>query len=59
MENNGKLLYLFIPSKIATLDPKFVVEDLSLGRTTALVPEFAVKAEHSDDHEIYVGQILN
>ena len=43
-ESNGKLLNLFIPSKIATLIPEFAVEDLPLGRTAALVPEFAVKA---------------
>ena len=41
--NNGKLPHLFIPSKIATLVPKFAVENLPLGRTAALVPEFAVK----------------
>ena len=38
-----KLLHLFIPSKTSTLVPKFVVEDLPLGRTASLVPEFAVK----------------
>ena len=42
-ESNGKLLHLFVPSKTATLVLKFVVEDLPLGRTAALVPEFAVK----------------
>ena len=41
--NNGKLPHLFIPSKIATLVPKFAVEDLPLDRTAALVPELAVK----------------
>ena len=42
-ETNGKLLNLFIPSKISILVPKFAVEDLSIGRTAALVPEFAAK----------------
>ena len=46
---------LFIPSKTATLVPKFAVEDLPLGRTAALVPEFTVKsyplAEHPDDDD--------
>ena len=42
-ESNGKLPHLFIPSKIAIVAPKFVVEDLPLGITAALVPEFAVK----------------
>ena len=41
--SNGKLPYLFIPSKTAILVPDFAVEDLSMGRT-ATVPEFAVKA---------------
>ena len=35
-ESNGKLPHLFIPSKNATLDPKFTVEDLPLGRPAAL-----------------------
>ena len=42
-ESNGKLPYLFIPRKTATLVPEFVVEYLPLGRTAVLVPEFAVK----------------
>ena len=42
-ENNGKLPYLFIPSKTATLVPEFGMKDPTLGRTAALVPEFAVK----------------
>ena len=42
-ESNGKLPRLFISSKTATLVPKFVVEDLPLGRTAALVPEFVVR----------------
>ena len=42
-ESNGKLPHLLIPSKTATLVPKFAVEDLRLGRTAALVPELAVK----------------
>ena len=46
-ESKGKLLHLFIPSKTATLVPEFEIEDLPLGRTSALVPEFVVK-EHSD-----------
>ena len=52
-ENNVKLPHLFTHSKTATLVPVFAVEDLPLGRSAALVPEFAVKtclwAEHSDD----------
>ena len=32
-ENNGKLPYLFIPSKTATLVPEFTARDLLLGRT--------------------------
>ena len=42
-ESNGKLPHLFIPSKNATLVPKFAMEDLRLGRIAALVPEFEVK----------------
>ena len=42
-ESNGKLSHIFIPSKTATLVPKFVVEYLPLGRTVVLVPVFAVK----------------
>ena len=42
-ESNGKLPQLFIPSKTATLDPEFAMEDLPLGRTAARIPEFAVK----------------
>ena len=42
-ESNGKLLHLFIPSKTATLNPEFAMEDLPLDRTAALLPEFAVK----------------
>ena len=42
-ESNGKLPYLFIPSKTATLLPEFATEDLPLGRIADLLPEFAVK----------------
>ena len=42
-KSNGKLLYLFNPSKTVTLVPEFAVEDLPLDRTAALVPAFAVK----------------
>ena len=42
-ERKGKLLHLFTHSKTATLVPKFVVEDMPLGRTAALVPEFTMK----------------
>ena len=42
-EINGKLPYLFIPSKTATMVLEFGVEDVPLGRTAALVAEFAVK----------------
>ena len=38
--SNGKLPLLFIPSKTATLVSEFAVEDLTLDRTAALVPEF-------------------
>ena len=43
MESNGKLPYLFIPSKTEAWVPEFAVEDLPLSRTAALVPEFTVK----------------
>ena len=43
VESNGKVPYLFIPSKTATLVPEFAAEDVPLGRSAALVPEFAVK----------------
>ena len=39
-ESKGKLPYLFIPSKTATLVPEIMMEDLHLGRTEALVPAF-------------------
>ena len=52
-ESNGKLPHLFIPSKISTLVPESEVEDLLLGRTAALVPEFAVK--DSDDGKIFTS----
>ena len=42
-ENGGKLPNLFNPSKTATLDPEFAVEDLPLDRTATFVPVFAVK----------------
>ena len=42
-ENNGKLPYLIIPSKTATLFPEFAVEDLPLGRTATFVHAFALK----------------
>ena len=42
-EDNGKVPHLFIPSKTATLVPKFAVKDLPLGITAALISEFAVK----------------
>ena len=42
-ESNGKLPYLFISSKTATLVPEFAVEDLPLDRTSNLVTAFAVK----------------
>ena len=41
-ESNGKLPNLFIRSKTATSVPEFAMEDLPLGRISALVPEFAV-----------------
>ena len=42
-ESYGKLPHLFIPSKTATLIPKFAVEDLPLDRTATLVPAFVMK----------------
>ena len=39
-ESNGKLPHLFIPSKTATQVPEFAMEDLPLGRISALVHEF-------------------
>ena len=52
-ESKGKLPHLFIPSKTTTLVPEFTVEDLTLGRTAALVLSLQRKtcswAEHSDD----------
>ena len=61
-ESNGKLLHLFIPSKLATWVPEFAMEDQPLGRIAALVPEFAVKdlpvgRTHDDDDDIkyYLG----
>ena len=42
-ESNRKLQRLFIPSKTATLVPKFAVEDQSLGENAVLVPQFAMK----------------
>ena len=50
-ESNGKLPYLFIPSKTATWNPDFAVEDLSLSRAAAFVPEFAMK-------DLPLGRIL-
>ena len=38
----GSYRTLFIPSKTAIFVPEFEVKDLPLGRTAALVPEFAV-----------------
>ena len=40
VESNGKLPHLFIPSKTATLEAEFKVEDMPLNRTAVLVPEF-------------------
>ena len=51
-ESNGKLPHLFIPGIFATLVPEIAVEDLPLGRTAALVPEFTVKdpfGKNTDD----------
>ena len=42
-ESNGKLPHLFIPSKTAVWVPEFLVEDLSLRRTSTFVLEFAAK----------------
>ena len=40
-ESNGKTSHLFIPSKTATLVIEFAVDDLPLGKTTALVLGFS------------------
>ena len=40
-ESIGKLPHLLIPNLPATLVPEFAVDDLPLGRTLALAPEFA------------------
>ena len=46
-ESNRKLPHIFIPSKIATLVPEFVVKDL-------------LWAEHIDDgDQIYIARIRN
>ena len=50
-ESNGKLPYLFIPSKTVTLVLQFAVEDLPLDRTAALVHDFAV-------NDLPLGRIL-
>ena len=42
-ESNGKLPYLFIPSKTATYVPELAMDELPLGRIAALVPDIAVK----------------
>ena len=42
-ESNGKLPYLFIPGKTATLVPQFAVEGLPLDSTATMVPEFAME----------------
>ena len=42
-ESNGKLRHLSICSKTAAWVFEFAVEDLPLGRTATLIPEFAVK----------------
>ena len=56
-ESKGKIPHLFIPSKIETLVPEFAVEDLSLGRTAALVLSLQWKTcpwgEQSDDDRIW------
>ena len=41
--SNGKLPHLFTPSKTVTYVPEFAMENLPLGRISALVTEFAVK----------------
>ena len=41
--SNGKLPHLLIPSKTSTFVPECALEDLHLGKTVALMPEFAVK----------------
>ena len=57
-ESNGKLPYLYIPSKIATLVPEFAVEDLPLGKTAALVPEFAGKCPLDRTHWLLLLLLL-
>ena len=52
-KSSGKLPHLFIPSETATLIPEFAVEDLPLGRTAAMAPEFRNKrpalGQNTDD----------
>ena len=52
-ESNGKLPHLFIPSNTATLVPEFAVEDLSLGRTAVLVPQFIARTCPSNNKTCY------
>ena len=59
-ERNGKLLHIFIPSESATVVPDFEFQDLTLGRTAALVLDFAEKDlpwQNSDDGDVYVYPI--
>ena len=44
-KSNGEPPHLFISSKSVTLVPEFAVEDLSLDRTSTLVPAFALWTE--------------
>ena len=59
-KSNGKLPFLFFPSKTGVYVPEFAVEDLPLGRIAALVPQFAVKdlplgrTTDDDDEYIYI-----
>ena len=53
--NNGKIPHLFISSEIATLVPKFSVEDLSSSRTATFFQNLQWKicywTKHSDDDD--------
>ena len=51
---------LYIPSKTATLIPEFAMDDLPLGTTAALVPEFVVTALRQNMMmiEVYCNKFL-
>ena len=58
-ECNGKLPYLFMPSKTVTLVPEFAVEDLPLYRTATFVPAFAVKDLTLGQNSLMIMMMIN